>query len=259
MKIQALSKINCLETMEDVSSRQQKEIINLKREHSMVINIPAKPKSKVVVNNNNTEQETVLKRRTRSETKILNIPVKEVKEEERTVNGYRLFDMVIFEDIIKSLGCPECKHTSSLYVKEEESNRKSCASCIVIKCIQCTYTMGKYTSQSIKNIEKKQGMRNFDVNVRTVYAMRNCGVGHTGLEKFCGLMNMPQPMTRKNMDVISNKVRDSAEKVAKASMLTAALDLKSGEEGMTDIGVTVDGTWQKRGFSSLNGVVAVIS
>ena len=48
--------------------------------------------------------------------------------------------------------------------------------------------------------------------------MRNCGVGHTGLEKFCGLMNMPQPMTRKNV-VISNKVRDSAE-VAKASMLT---------------------------------------
>ena len=66
-------------------------------------------------------------------------------------------------------------------------------------------------------------------------------------------------MTRKNVDVISNKVRDSAEKVAKASMLTAALDLKSGEEGMTDIGVTVDVNWQKRGFSSLNGVVAVIS
>ena len=126
--------------------------------------------------------------------------------------------MVIFEDIIKSLGCPECKHTSRLYVKEEESKRKGCASCIVIKCIQCTYTM----------------------------------------EKFCGLMNMPQPMTRKIFDVISNKVRDSAE-VAKASMLTAALDLKSGEEGMTDIGVTVDGTWQKRGFSSLHGVAAVIS
>ena len=59
----------------------------------------SKPKSKVVVNNN-TKQETVLKRRTRRVTKILNIPVKEVKEEERTVNGYRLFDMVIFEDII---------------------------------------------------------------------------------------------------------------------------------------------------------------
>ena len=59
-------------------------------------------------------------------------------------------------------------------------------------------------------------MRNFEVNIRTMYAMRNCGVEHTGLEKFCGLLNMPQPMTRKNFDVISNKVRDSAEKVAKA-------------------------------------------
>ena len=113
----------------------------------------SKPKSKVVVNNNNTEQETDLKRRTMSETKILNIPV---KEEERTVNCYRLFDMVIFEDIIKSLGCPECKYTSSLYVKEEESKRKGCASCIDIQCIQCTYTMEKYTSQSIKNIEKSR-------------------------------------------------------------------------------------------------------
>ena len=125
--------------------------------------------------NNNTEQETVLKRRTRSETKILNIAMKEVKEDERTVDGYRLFEMVIFEDIIKSLGCPECKHTTSLYVKEEESKGKGCASCIIIKRLQCTYTMKKY----------------FEVNLRTVYAMRNCGVGHRGLEKFVCLMNMP--------------------------------------------------------------------
>ena len=81
--------------------------------------------------------------------------------------------------------------------------------------------------------------------------MRNCGVGHRSLEKFCGLMNMPQPMRRKFFDVISNKVCDAAEKVAKASMLTAALDLKSGSEGMTGISVTVDGTWQKQGFSSI--------
>ena len=72
-------------------------------------------------------------------------------------------------------------------------------------------------------------------------------------------MNKPQHMTRKNLDVISNKVRDGAEKTAKASMLTAALDLKSGAEGMTDIDVTVGGTWQKRGFPLLNAVVAVIS
>ena len=108
-----------------------------------------------------------------------------------------VIDIAIFEDIIKSLGCPECKHTSSLYVKEEESKRKGCASYIIIKCIQSTYTIEKYTSQSIENSEKKQGMRNFEVNVRTVYEMRNCGVGHRDLEKFCGLMNMPPTYAEK--------------------------------------------------------------
>ena len=29
--------------------------------------------------------------------------------------------------------------------------------------------------------------------------------------------------------------------------------------GVSDVSVSVDGTWQKRGFSSLNGVVAAIS
>ena len=31
------------------------------------------------------------------------------------------------------------------------------------------------------------------------------------------------------------------------------------KEGATDIGVSVDGTWQRRGFSSLNGVVVAVS
>ena len=42
-------------------------------------------------------------------------------------------------------------------------------------------------------------------------------------------------------------------------MLTAASDLKPQPGGSTDIGLSVDGTRQKRGFSSLNGVVTAIS
>ena len=61
------------------------------------------------------------------------------------------------------------------------------------------------------------------------------------------------------MDRLSNEIRDAAEKVAKASMLTAASDLKTQPGASTDIGESVHGAWRKRGFSSLNGVVAVIS
>ena len=45
--------------------------------------------------------------------------------------------------------------------------------------------------------------------------------------------------------------------MAKNSMIDAAVHLKEIEK--TDIGVSVDGTWKKRGFSSLSCVVAAIS
>ena len=55
----------------------------------------------------------------------------------KELEGYRLFDMVIFKDIIKSLGCPNCKQ-STLYVDKNDSKRKGCESYIIIKCFQCT-------------------------------------------------------------------------------------------------------------------------
>ena len=41
-------------------------------------------------------------------------------------------------------------------------------------------------------------------------------------------------------------------------MVVAANEVKE-KEGTSDIGVSVDGTWQKRGFASLNGDVIAIS
>ena len=55
----------------------------------------------------------------------------------------------------------------TLYVDENDFKRKSCASYIIIKCFQCTYTMGKYTS-TVDNVNKKQGMKKFQA-VENVY------------------------------------------------------------------------------------------
>ena len=68
-----------------------------------------------------------------------------------------------------------------------------------------------------------------EVNVRSVYAMRRCGVGHQGLQKFCGIMNMPPPVARKNYDDISSKFGEAVE-VAKASMIQAAVEIKEKKE-----------------------------
>ena len=87
-----------------------------------------------------------------------------------------------------------------------------------------------------------------EVNIRSVYAMRKCGVGHTGLQKFCGVMNMPPPVAQKSYDKLSQKLGVAVEKVAKTSMIEASVEVKE-KGGLTDVGVSFDGSWQRRGIA----------
>ena len=70
-------------------------------------------------------------------------------------------------------------------------------------------------------------------------------------------MNMPPPVTKKNYSKLSDRLGLAVEKVAKTSMIQASVEVKQREGN--DIGISFDGTWQKRGHSSLNGVAAAIS
>ena len=62
-----------------------------------------------------------------------------MKKTEIIFEGYRLFDVCVFDNIIKSLGCPQCHSTNTLYVEEIDSKRKGLASCLLVKCLKCTY------------------------------------------------------------------------------------------------------------------------
>ena len=165
----------------------------------------------------------------------------------------------VLERLVGTLLCPDCCD-NNLYVDTDESKRKGLASYIIIRC-RCGYSHGEYTSPVINPVEEQErrgGEGTFDINIRSVYAMRSCGQGHSALERFCGMMNMPQPITKKNYSQLSSKLKDGAKFIAEASMVVAANEVKA-KEGTSDIGVSVDGTWQKRGFASLNGVVVAIS
>ena len=172
--------------------------------------------------------------------------------EKNKVGGYRLLDMGIFAELVKDLLCPVCCD-SRIYVSTDHSKRKGLSSYIEIKCT-CGYYRSEFSSPTIKKSGK--GLNAY-VNTRSVYAMRSCGLGYNALEKFCGLMNLPPPVSKKNYQNLSHKIRNTAKTVAEASMSAAIEEVK--KEGATDIGVSVDGTWQRRGFSSLNGVVVAVS
>ena len=48
-------------------------------------------------------------------------------------------------------------------------------------------------------------MKKFDGNLRSVYSMRNCGVGYKGLKRLCGLINILQTLTRIYFDRLQQK------------------------------------------------------
>ena len=92
--------------------------------------------------------------------------------------------------------------------------------------------------------------------------MRTLGIGHSGIiERFTTLMDMPKPMTQNNYDKLVLKIANITEEVALETMADAAADLREQcqDDEILDIGVSCDGTWQRRGFSSLNGVFAALS
>ena len=82
---------------------------------------------------------------------------------------------------------------------------------------------------------------------------------HIGLEKFCGMMNMPTPMAVKNYNAISKNLTNAAKDVALKLMKDATNEAKMYKGCVGDIGVSVDDSGQKRGYISLNGVITAIS
>jgi hypothetical protein len=78
---------------------------------------------------------------------------------------------------------------------------------------------------------------------------------------FTKVMNMPPPPTRRNFTKIqNNKLLPTVKQLANDSMNNNAMEVKdmcSSDEG--ECGISLDGTWQRRGHTSHNGIVTAIS
>lgn len=95
------------------------------------------------------------------------------------------------------------------------------------------------------------------MNIRLAYGLRAVGKGQTAAKTICGIMNLPPPPTRFSpyLDLVGNCIED----VCFDSMMNAVKNAVLENNGDRDIPIAIDGTWQKRGFKSLNGVVAATS
>jgi len=153
----------------------------------------------------------------------------------------------------------------SLILEENSSGRNGLIADLSVECSFCLEAKPLKTSYTIT----KKG-QSLDVNRRAVYHSLETGGGYEGLETFCSVMNMPclsLPAYYKQADTILEALEAEAkDKMKQAGIRIREHILKeSGDEvsddvvDVVDVAVSFDGTWAKRGFTSLTGVVFVIS
>ena len=92
------------------------------------------------------------------------------------------------------------------------------------------------------------------------------GLSYSNIVMFCNITNMPPPMSNSSYVNLQSELHVAYVNTARESMKNAAdqirkAELKQNFDLETPVNTTAsfDGTWQRRGYASLNGVVTAIS
>ena len=164
--------------------------------------------------------------------------------------------------VIDIASCKVC--SSNVVVTHKPEDKQGFAHSISVECSKDSWTWSKRFWTN-KKIRTPKGRPAFDVNMRSVISFREIGKGHIGMQKLGGFMNMPSLLTQKSYAGLVTSIQESYTKVAKASMLKAADEIRREKledaydaDNLVDIDISADGAWQRRGFASLNGVVTII-
>ena len=174
-----------------------------------------------------------------------------INEEELEI--YFIMNLTVLNNLVNLLGqCPDCRN-NFLSVSIDSTKKMGLSQQIITKC-PCGWSNIVFSSPRVdKNNERSR----FDVNIRSVIAFREIGKGLMSIETFCSHMNMPPPMSRLSYSEIVNSLHPIYVEAAEESMSTAAAAIRK-DDTVTDIVASFDGTWHKRGYVSLNGVVTCI-
>lgn len=171
--------------------------------------------------------------------------------EEHMREGNVIVDLELLNEQIQNfVSCRNCFAVGSINIYEVPNQRKGIVSNLLLMCSECQ-------SESSFMTSKRTDSRHYENNIRLVYGMRCIGKGQSAAETLCSVMNLPQPPTK--FFEYNKPILASTEKVAMDSMTIARRQAVTENDGDSDITVAIDGTWQKRGHTSLHGVVSVTS
>ena len=189
---------------------------------------------------------------TSSSSKKIKVGISNQASSKGTSNsGFRLIDLDILANAINSnCACATCG-AKCLKLSEDENQSSGVVCTLHIVCEKCKTDCSFMTSSSNSWI--------YDANMRLCYGMRCIGVGREGTNLLCGIMNMPSPVSR--YTDLNAKLLNVLESVCKENLVTAVEEAVAASSfeidrptNSTDLAVSCDGTWMKRGHTSQYGV-----
>jgi len=164
--------------------------------------------------------------------------------------GYRI---LCFTTVFSALSDVLVCHTCNKKIKITEASKQGLGFKIVVTCEECE----PMYINSCPKVDNKA----YEKNRRLIFAMRLLGIGINGIKKFCAFMCLPNLVFQSFYDKIVLTISIATAAVREKSMKNAAAKEKelSVQKGLAEgIVVSGDGTWKKRGFSSLLGVTSSI-
>ena len=181
--------------------------------------------------------------------------VEAAPQDDSSSTGFCLADLKILEHIICLACICRIRRNSTLVAKE--TKRAGLASVISITC--CTDGCDLYLEHPLV---PQSNPYFYECNRRSVSAARTIGRGHSGLQRFCGMMDLPPPVTKAAFQRHQRKLYTAAKTAAEDSTQKAVKKVKDfnpqEEQDQLITAVTFDGTWMKRGFTSFHGVFTCI-
>lgn len=122
--------------------------------------------------------------------------------------------------------------------------------------VQCECDEEQYITSS------PQIGKTYEINRRFVFVMRLLGIGFQGISNFCGYMDFGLSLAKTSYYDILTQVSTAARAVAQAVLRKAVKEEQERNEtsgnARNHLSVSGDGSWEKRGFTSLIGVVSLI-
>ncbi|GFU49514.1 uncharacterized protein TNCV_1590601 [Trichonephila clavipes] len=193
--------------------------------------------TKLALNSNNTSA---------SEAKLSTFDSFDVPEPEfHGSTGNRIINFQALMGIISILCCPECYTTG---LKLAEDSKEGLCSNLCVAC-SCGFMTG-FTSTPKEN-------KKFSLNTLLVFGLRLIGRGFTAGKNLLYTLNLPC-ISKNTFRAHELKLLEAVQLCSEENMKAPSKDVQNFKKSTT-CGVSVDGTWQRKGHMSLNGCISVIS